>query len=333
MSAEHHQKNLLLNAVKLALGIFLLVLSFWRVDWSLFYQVVQEIKFIWFLAAIGSVLLGLVLKVYRWQILLKHYNIHLSSRRLFSAYFLGQAANILLFVRGGEFVRVGLAHQKKNEDIPDIVISIGLEKYLDLAMLVLLSLILAAILPVEFSARYSNLIQLFFIISVILLLLLIFLPALGQKVFNRNASSLKWKNFFEKINLILQNSLWLRNPRHFLSLGALSFATWIVMGATNLFLFKALSLHVSWQAAGLVLILVFIGVLPALMPGNIGPFTYFAQLALAPFNVPSSPALAFALLLYVIVTLPPLLIAAGFLLGSTKKSLVDGLTSRKKISD
>ena len=69
-----------------------------------------------------------------------------------------------------------------------------------------------------------------------------------------------------------------------------------------------------------MLIFVYIGVLPALMPGNIGPFTYFAQLALLPFAVELSSAVAFAVLLYVIVNLPPLIIAGVMLLAPKYKN-------------
>ncbi len=86
------------------------------------------------------------------------------------------------------------------------------------------------------------------------------------------------------------------------------------MGLTNELLFTSLGLSLDWQAAGLVMILVYFGVLPALMPGNIGPFTFFAQLALLPFSVEASTALAFAVILYVLVNLPMLIIGGILLL-------------------
>jgi uncharacterized membrane protein YbhN (UPF0104 family) len=99
----------------------------------------------------------------------------------------------------------------------------------------------------------------------------------------------------------------------------LSIVIWLIMGLTNGLLFTSLGLSLHWQAAGLVMILVYFGVLPALMPGNLGPFTYFAQLALLPFSVESSKVLAFAVILYVLVNLPVLLIAGVLLLIPKKK--------------
>ncbi len=81
---------------------------------------------------------------------------------------------------------------------------------------------------------------------------------------------------------------------------------WGVMWLTNLLLFNSLGLHLSGTAGGLVLVLVYIGLLPALMPGNIGPFYFFASLALLPFGIIQDQALVFAVILHALVTLSPL---------------------------
>ena len=101
--------------------------------------------------------------------------------------------------------------------------------------------------------------------------------------------------------------MWLRNPRQVLPAILLTILIWGVMWMTNLLLFKSLSLPVNATAAGLVLTLVYAGLLPALMPGNIGPFYFFARLALLPFGIIPDQAFVFAVVLHAIVTLPPLL--------------------------
>jgi hypothetical protein len=79
------------------------------------------------------------------------------------------------------------------------------------------------------------------------------------------------------------------------------------MWLTNLMLFTSLGLPLGATAGGLVLVLVYIGLLPALMPGNIGPFYFFASLALVPFGILHETAITYAILLHALVTLPPLL--------------------------
>ena len=105
----------------------------------------------------------------------------------------------------------------------------------------------------------------------------------------------------------------MRRPALAVPAVSLTLLAWGAMIATNALLFRALDLPLGATAAGLVMLLVMIGLLPALMPGNIGPFYFFARLALLPFQVDPQLAIAFSILLHLLVTLPPLL-GGGLLL-------------------
>jgi uncharacterized membrane protein YbhN (UPF0104 family) len=148
----------------------------------------------------------------------------------------------------------------------------------------------------------------------LLLAVIVFGPWFWEKISAQKSFSGWIGKLQNKIDRFVKASLWLRNPERLLPSFAISTVIWFVMAMTNILLFRALNIHTGWEASSLVLVLVYIGVLPALMPGNIGPFTYFAQLALIPFEIGPSTALAFAVLLYGIVTIPPLIIAGIMLL-------------------
>lgn len=119
----------------------------------------------------------------------------------------------------------------------------------------------------------------------------------------------------------IQSSQWLKNPLEVLPSVLLTVLIWAFMWFTNSLLFKALGLPVSSVAGGLVLVLVYIGLLPALMPGNIGPFYFFASIALLPFGILQDQAVVFAVLLHAIVTLPPLLCGAAGLVIHSQHSM------------
>ena len=73
--------------------------------------------------------------------------------RLFSAYFVGQAVNIILPLRGGELVRIGyFAGEPKI--LPEIVSTIVLEKYLDLMALTVCGIL------VSFKISLDNILNL-----------------------------------------------------------------------------------------------------------------------------------------------------------------------------
>ncbi len=308
------KRNFLINLLKILLGVCLLFLAIWQVDWNVFRDALHSVNVFWLILALASVLIGLTIKVIRWLILLRNFGVILPFKRIFNSYFLGQAANILFFIRSGEVIRIGWLTSSKKEDLAAITASVALEKYLDLVMLVVVMVTVSSNLPYLAAKRLEVLSPLLIVLTIILLAAITGGPWIWQKLTGQKIYS-GWKGKFQnKFNRFIQASLWLRSPIRLIPAFAYTIVIWLVMAATNLLLFRALSMNAGWEASGLVLILVYIGVLPALMPGNIGPFTFFAQLALTPFNIETSIALAFAILLYGIVTLPPLLISGLMLL-------------------
>jgi hypothetical protein len=123
----------------------------------------------------------------------------------------------------------------------------------------------------------------------------------------------------------------LRSMRVVVPALALTGLVWLVMLATNLLVLRSLGLDADARAGGLVLALVYLGVAPALMPGNFGPFYFFAMLGLTPFGIPEAERGAFAVLLHALVTLPPLVLAGGFVAASRWiEGLVISVASRSR---
>jgi hypothetical protein len=311
-------KRHLATILKIALGLLLLYLSFQRVDWPILLDALRSVSGLWLVIAILSVLLSLALKVLRWDLLLHNYQLRLPLRRLISAFFLGQAANILLVIRGGEIVRVTSAHQPGQNDWVEISATIAIEKYLDLLFLVLLMLAMATNLPPLARETMGSLYPLLIIMTILLLLAVLLGPTLWRKFFPTESKTPWLAKVQHKLDQFLQASLWLREPSKLLPSLGITLLIWVVMALTNRLVLQSLAIDLGWDAALLVLILVYIGVLPALMPGNLGPFAFFAQLALIPYAVPNERAVAFAIILYAIVTLPPLLISGLLLLLPTR---------------
>lgn len=296
----------------------MLYLAFQRVDWPILLDALRSVSGLWLVIAVLSVLLSLGLKIWRWDLLLCNYQLRLPRVRLISAFFLGQAANILLVIRGGEIVRVTTAHKPGQDDWVEITATIAIEKYLDLLFLALLMLAMATNLPPLAIETLGSLYPLLITMTILLLLTVLLGPTLWRRLFPGESQTPWLAKIQRKLDQFLLASLWLRDPRKLLPSIGITLLIWGVMALTNRLVFQSLAIDLGWDAALLVLILVYIGVLPALMPGNLGPFTFFAQLALIPYAVPDELAVAFAIILYVIVTLPPLLISGLFMLLPTR---------------
>lgn len=294
----------LLTGLKIAAGLALLVWSIQGIQLNNLISGIRSANITWLALAILSIIAGLGLKLWRWAILVKNYRIKASITRLVSAYFVGQAANIALPLRGGELVRLGyLSGEIKM--LPEAATTIVLEKYLDL-----LALTICGIL-VSFQISLDNILNLRGVMlplaltaSIVLVGAILLGPAVWMKIKNRKLLSQKTIDWIDRW---VQASQWLRIPKRVFPTIILTLCIWGTMWLTNLLTFKSLGIALGGTAAGMVLILVYIGLVPALMPGNIGPFYFFARLALLLFGVSLNQAFTYAVILHAMVTLPPLL--------------------------
>jgi uncharacterized membrane protein YbhN (UPF0104 family) len=199
------------------------------------------------------------------------------------------------------------------------------EKTLDAAALAISGLLVSAYLPVENSAWIRSWLLPGSMLALILLALLALRGEalyrwLQRRIPDQPPQWLAWID--GQVSYLVKGMRELREARRLLPLLALTLLIWFVMGATNQLLLNSLELPGGVPASLVVLVLVHIGLLPALMPGNIGPFYFFAQLALVPFAISADQGLAFAILLHALITLPPLLLGGTLLLRSGRSTLL-----------
>jgi uncharacterized membrane protein YbhN (UPF0104 family) len=310
-------KNIL-NGIKILIGLVLFYLSVHGVQWGDLMIGIRSADLAWLIVAIFFVLFGLFLKIYRWAIFIRNYQITAGSDRLFRAYFVGQAANIVLPFRSGELIRIGyFADQPHN--LPEVTSTIVLEKYLDLVALTICGIVISLKVSIDNLLNLRGvLLPVTIMLTVLLLLVILYGPRVWGKI-----KTISWFPVSLRVWLdrLLEVSQWLKKPQKVMPSIWLTILIWVVMWSTNLILFRSLGLSLGGIAAGLVLTLVYVGLFPALMPGNIGPFYFFTRLALSPFGIKPEDAIIFAVTLHAIVMLPPLL-AGGISLLVPNKSVV-----------
>ena len=294
----------LLTFLKVLAGITLLFLTFRGIQVENLVGSILSADIAWLIGTLSMILLGLGLKLWRWRILLGNFHIKIGLSRLFSAYFVGQATNIILPFRGGELVRLGYFAEEK-KIIPAATLTILLEKYLDLLALTACSILVSLKISLDnILDLHGFLLPITIVITISLLLGILFGPLLWEKIV---AMQLLPNRLTSWVDPMIQATKWLKNPLQFFIMLMLTTFIWSIMWLTNLWLFTSLRLPLGVTAGGLVLVLVYIGLLPALMPGNIGPFYFFASLALVPFGILHESAVTYAVLLHALVTLPPLI--------------------------
>ncbi|MBL7163070.1 MAG: flippase-like domain-containing protein [Anaerolineales bacterium] len=267
------------KTIRILAGVTLLVFSLWGVSWGQLAESVGSISLSWFLLALGSVVVGLCLKAIRWWLFLTNYGLEVPWRRIFEAYFAGQSANIVLPTRGGELVRLGLLSARKPSSAPQIAATIALEKFLDLVTLSFTAVGVAAYLPPEKALWVREwLLPFSGLASIMLLVVILWGPLLWGAIQPKISSySHSWvRKAAQLMDRFIESSLWLRDARRLIPALLLTVLIWVVMWGTNVLLFQSLKMELPLVAGGLVLVFIYLGLLPALMPGNIGPFYFFA---------------------------------------------------------
>ncbi|MGA9398895.1 MAG: lysylphosphatidylglycerol synthase transmembrane domain-containing protein [Anaerolineaceae bacterium] len=302
---------------KVLVGLIFLYFAVRYVNWKELITDFRSVSLTYLVVATISVIFGLFLKLWRWVILTKNYGIKSNLITLCTAYFSGQAVNIILPVRGGEIVRMGVLAAGNKYLLPEIGSTILIEKYMDLLGLTICAFLVSVEISIEpLLNLHGWFIPVSLAVTIGLLAFIIIGPLVWQKIRG-------WKVIPSWLYKLLDQwviaSQWMRKPKRVISIFVVTALIWVVMWFTNYLLFRAQELALGGTAAGLVLVMVYIGLLPALMPGNIGPFYYFAQLALLPFGINHNTALAYAILLHAIVTLPPLIGGAVFIFIRSKQ--------------
>lgn len=316
-------KEILGIVLRIAVGLLLLFTSLREVDWPQLGLHLANVRLPWLIAALGSILLTTLFKVLRWRSLMGGLTADAPPGllRLGGAFVVGQAANILLPFRGGDVARVGwlALEERQGDQALGAAITVALEKYLDVVALVVLLLLLWPLLPIQALERSRGWwLPLSVLLTALFVLSLWASPRAWSWIKPRlqNRLPVSWHGRLARVDAWLQSSLRLRAAKRWVPLAGWTVCIWILMAATNLLVLAALRLPPDARAAGLVLAMVYVGVAPALMPGNAGPFYFFAMLGLAPFGVAEPERIAFAVLLHALVTLPPLVMAGVYLAAS-----------------
>lgn len=209
-------------------------------------------------------LTGLLLKTWRWRILLEK---QVLSSKLFAILTVGYLANNLLPARAGELVRIYLVGRKEKLGISKTLGSIVVEKILDIFTLILILSILLFKLP--------------------------FLKEISKPIFAGLTIPKKWQ---KRLDFFLSSFKILKNKKTLFLLLLLSFLIWTIEAFWNYSLFCALGLKLPLSAAFFLAAIVNLGLFIPSPPGYIGVFHFLATFALLPFGVDKSQALSYALL-------------------------------------
>lgn len=254
---------------------------------------------------------GLMMR--RWQTLLRPY----PTRWLVlgQVHFCAHLLNTILPVKLGAVARVLLVADAEKLNTGFVLGSVALEDVVDAVTMLGLLLTLASFVPLPEWLRDSLTASAALVLLALLFLtgvprlrepLLRLLGRIETNLFGRTSPRLA--NFARGI---LENLSNLTHRRQVLSILFWTLCMWLVAASVNQLLFLALDLQLPWTAAWFVMVALQLGTRVPALPANLGVFHYVVILALGAYGVNASAALAYAILLHLIVFILPAFIGAA----------------------
>ena len=173
----------LINVLKILISLGLLIVILIHVDVDQSLDILRRMRPAYFVAALILELLGVLVRVYRWGVLVRALGVSVSWRRLLSLYFVGSFFNLVLPTGvGGDAVRI----YELSEDGPAsaAMSSVLVERFLGLFTLFALALVALVgsyqLVPVQLR-WFIAIVFALGLIGIILVLQGTWLQALGQR--------------------------------------------------------------------------------------------------------------------------------------------------------
>lgn len=284
-------------------------LSIRQVRWTVLQAALVQVRLPLLALALVTVLTTTVAKAARWRILLRQCSAQPSGMRVLRVLFIGQMGNIFLPARLGDVARAALLGPQATGGFPAVLGTIVVEKALDgvMGLLVLLSLALWTPLPAWLRGPVLGLITLTGALLILLGLaatqhdwalriyrsLAFWLPASAQTRGRRLLADFR------------QGLALFRQPANALLALGWSGVVWGLAALTNVVTLAALGIEAPSWSTWLVLITGYVANFLPSIPARIGIFEYACVLSLTAVGVSQEQALAFGLILHLLVHGPP----------------------------
>jgi len=298
------------------LGVLLLLIAFRDVGVEQVAQAAASVQPAWLLLAFLSVLLTLAGKAYRWKWLFYPRQRDLGCWQLFRVLLVGMALNAALPVRVGELARAYLVGELEERSKASALVTIVVEKTLEAIMLLVsVALLLAVIsLPPWLSRSELAAAAILLALSLVLLLTARNRTWVTSRLHRLSTSipSSFVKSLLQKAMVALEGVDSLGSWRVVAWSLGLSAAIWAAAASTNWLVLSAMGIAVPWWSSLLLLVVLQVGVAIPTSPGRVGVFHYLGYLTLTAIGVEGGTALAYAVVLHLVVFLPMMALGGLF---------------------
>ena len=320
--------------IGLALSVFFLAIFLWRADVGDIWEALESANYLYIIPAVGMYLTSLMWRTLRWKIILSPMGDYPVSR-LWPVVLVGYAANNVLPVRLGEFVRSYFLNIREGVSKTTGLATILIERVADgMALLLLVGVVAIFIPPVDLFRYLGELthvpwLLLTMMLSVpffsfaFLLVAMALWPEKVERFLTRAISHLPPRvrpmvSFLS--SRFLEGLAALRQPSRLSKIIALSIPVWTFEASLFLLIALGFGLHeyediTIWKLIGILILTTAASNLGTIIPsggGGVGPFEFFAQATLVYFAVDVSEASAYVLVVHAALLVPVTFIGVGY---------------------
>lgn len=338
------------NKLKLVIGILIsavfMYMAFNQIEINKVREALSNANYFYLVPASVFLFLSLWFRAYRWGILIKP----LKSMRLvnlFSSLMVGYMANTIFPFKLGEFLRAHMIGKVENFSKVSSFATIVVERILDVIFLLLFLGIAIIFQPFTGFEYVKSSGLLMFIIAITAIVFLVFFVIKPEQTFKfyHIVTKILPKKIREKGEIILKSLvdglLVLKKPEYYLSTAISSVAIWLCYIATLYILFFAFNLDsevfnndLKKIALASITVLVMSGISVSVpsSPGYVGTFHYLVMQGLIIYQVPSSQAFSFAVILHLFSIIPPAVIGMYYFI-KQNISFKDALAEERTLEE
>ncbi len=302
--------------IGILISVIFIYLAFREVNLEEMWETLKNVQYAWLFPAFVLMLLSHVIRAFRSRYFLEPIK-KTRTHPLFSALMIGYAANNILPLRLGEFLRAfALA---KSQDIPktSAFATIIVERLIDL--LSLLVLLAGTILFFPLPEMIKDSAYAIFFLTLVALTLLVFLMEKTDAtiaVLQRILPSKIFELIQKKVRSFLDGFKVFKKTEHYVSIIVTSVLVWLLYASVVYVSFFAFDMPqkygIDMFSSIVVLVIVSIGIMIPSSPGFVGTYHFFCMKALALFGIPESEALSFAVISHGLNTIPFTAIGLGY---------------------
>jgi len=285
----------------LAISLIALALVVRGLDWSTLVQAMREADYLWLVPAAFLILVGLLLRAVRWQLLFFPPRA-LSVGSLLDAINIGYLVSNLFPARLGDLVRAYLIGEWEGVGKASALSTVASERFLDVLTVILFMFLLLPVLQLpDWALRSGSVIGLSLFLAMSVLLWL----ARRQHDVQRRSSAVllrlrvpRAERWATRLTALLDSFVALRDPAIGIRVACWSLVMWLNAALAFYLVFRAFHLAVPAVAAVFTLSVIALGMGVPAAPGQIGIFEATGVVALAVFGVERSQALSVVLVLH-----------------------------------